>query len=677
MAEVRTIKIDADAKAAIQEMGKLGKSFEDVLGEVKPLNTQIGEMEDALYELVAAGEAGSDTYNKLAGEIAAMKKIVIETDMEIDSMATTTSQKLGGSLAGVTSGFELGTGAMAVFGQESQAVEEMLLKVNAAMAISQGVQGIREAIPSFKALGKQVAKYAVTTKGLTLATNAQSVAQAALNVVMNLNPVFLLVTGFAALAGAFIYFSTKTKEAEELNNKLNKTLEEQNRLVDEHIAAIQKRADHKIKMLELEGASEETLHDANMKRLEIEEQARKVQMDNLRSQTREKAKILEKAIMEGNEELAGSIADEIEANKQKFKELEAMEQDYLNNVEIANQEWENRKEEMRKEEIEKEKANYQERLAKWKEYQQNRLNAERQIDDLRLSNMEEGFNKEAEILNTQFERFKADTLANEALLQDEKNALIEQKTIEHWQKMQELEAAMAPELHTVRLERLNIEEEEKGSLLNAWNNLTQEQITASMEEANSSRFQTFTAGIEQMENASRDYFQATQDGLNAMSALNDLLTDQAVRKANGNARAEEAARKKGFERGKKIQLASAVITGIQGVMAAFTAGSSMGPAGVVMGPLMAALAAVMAGVNTAKIANTRYESPSGSGAATPAAPSAGGAGSPSFNVVGAGGANQLAESLGQDQEPVRAYVVSEEVTSQQSLDRNRQENASL
>jgi hypothetical protein len=47
---------------------------------------------------------------------------------------------------------------------------------------------------------------------------------------------------------------------------------------------------------------------------------------------------------------------------------------------------------------------------------------------------------------------------------------------------------------------------------------------------------------------------------------------------------------------------------------------------------------------------------------------------PQFNVVGQSGVNQLA-SL--NQQPIQAYVVSGQVTSQQALDRNRLENATL
>ena len=49
---------------------------------------------------------------------------------------------------------------------------------------------------------------------------------------------------------------------------------------------------------------------------------------------------------------------------------------------------------------------------------------------------------------------------------------------------------------------------------------------------------------------------------------------------------------------------------------------------------------------------------------------------PQFNVVGNSGVNQIAQTLGQ-QQPVQAYVVANNVTTAQSLDRNIVANASL
>jgi hypothetical protein len=70
----------------------------------------------------------------------------------------------------------------------------------------------------------------------------------------------------------------------------------------------------------------------------------------------------------------------------------------------------------------------------------------------------------------------------------------------------------------------------------------------------------------------------------------------------------------------------------------------------------------------------------GAGAAvtTPSAGGGGGATAPQFNVVGSTGVNQLAGVMGaQQQTPVQAYVVANNVTTAQGLDRNIIQSATL
>ena len=54
----------------------------------------------------------------------------------------------------------------------------------------------------------------------------------------------------------------------------------------------------------------------------------------------------------------------------------------------------------------------------------------------------------------------------------------------------------------------------------------------------------------------------------------------------------------------------------------------------------------------------------------------GSAPAPSFNVVGNTGVNQIAQTLG-NQQPIQAFVVGSQVTTQQALDRNLVNNATL
>jgi hypothetical protein len=71
--------------------------------------------------------------------------------------------------------------------------------------------------------------------------------------------------------------------------------------------------------------------------------------------------------------------------------------------------------------------------------------------------------------------------------------------------------------------------------------------------------------------------------------------------------------------------------------------------------------------------------PSASGGGAASAGGGGGASAPApqFNLVGSTGVNQIASQIGQDQQPQRAYVVSSDVTTQQALDRNTVQNATL
>ena len=71
---------------------------------------------------------------------------------------------------------------------------------------------------------------------------------------------------------------------------------------------------------------------------------------------------------------------------------------------------------------------------------------------------------------------------------------------------------------------------------------------------------------------------------------------------------------------------------------------------------------------------------SGAGGSTPTiqTPRGASAASPSFNIVGQGGTNQLAESIGsQEKQPIKAYVVSGDVTTAQSMERNIVSSASI
>ena len=134
-------------------------------------------------------------------------------------------------------------------------------------------------------------------------------------------------------------------------------------------------------------------------------------------------------------------------------------------------------------------------------------------------------------------------------------------------------------------------------------------------------------------------------------------------------------RKKAFESNKKLQIASAIVTGIQSAMAAFGSLAGIPVVGPVLGGLAAAASAITTAMQIQTIKNTQFEGSGGGGVPTPTvtAPVI-----PSFNGVGNSPQNQLAQSLGQGQDqPVQTFVVAGDVTTAQSLERNAIQTASL
>ena len=128
--------------------------------------------------------------------------------------------------------------------------------------------------------------------------------------------------------------------------------------------------------------------------------------------------------------------------------------------------------------------------------------------------------------------------------------------------------------------------------------------------------------------------------------------------------------------GKALAIASATISGVQGVQNAYTTAqkspiTTFFPAYPVV---QAALAGAVAAKNIAAIKSVDSSGKGGGGTPTTTATSQ----PPSFNIVGATETSQLAEAVGsQTQQPIQAYVVANDVTTAQSLENNIVEGATL
>jgi hypothetical protein len=531
------------------------------------------------------------------------------------------------------------------------------------------------------------------------AIKSTTVFQWLLNKAMKLNPIGIiivavtaLIAGFAAL-GSPLKMITKlfgeqteaVQSAADAQRDLTKSIEKTDAAIEKINAKRNKKQAQRMEQMIADGATEKELHNERLNVIKKEQKARKGQIEIERQMLSLLRANKSKAVAEGETELAEEIREQIIAKKKSFEKLKELQTNYHHDLSIENKD-------ARAKEKAAEETAYNERVGKYKEFLSRKKAAEdthlavlREVEAHKLSLIEDQFIREQAVIENNFKIKREDLLANFAGTEEDKAALKliydeqEQVALDdlHARRLADAEAKTAEmqlatkpqegadgELSTrdiVALDKENLKEQMMFDIKEKWNQKAEEMRDISESKA----FKRTEAGLANASSA-----------LNSLDELNNALTDAAVAKAGDNEAAAEAARKKGFERSKKLQLTMAVITGIQGVMAAFTAGSSMGPAGVVMGPLMGALAAVTAGINIAKISKMKYQGGGGGGkpATGPATPPS----VPSFNIAGNSTENQLAQSLGgQEQQPIKAMVVSTEVTTAQSLDRNKIETASL
>ena len=136
--------------------------------------------------------------------------------------------------------------------------------------------------------------------------------------------------------------------------------------------------------------------------------------------------------------------------------------------------------------------------------------------------------------------------------------------------------------------------------------------------------------------------------------------------------------------GKAAAIASATISTFQSAQSSYASLAGIPIIGPALG-FAAAGAAVASGfaqvkaITATKLPSLAGKSAPSAGGGTPSAPSMGSAPQPpAFNVVGVSETNQLAGAIGeQEQQPVQAYVVSGDITTAQSLDRNIVQGATI
>jgi hypothetical protein len=734
MAITKTIEIDVNTLQAVGGLDNLDKalkkvdnsvksvdaSFEEVYGDLKPLTARMGEAEDRLYELALAGQSASQEYKDLLASVGNYRRVQMQTDMVVDAAATTFDTKLGGALQGATSAFAGVQGAMALTGGQSEELEEALLKVQGAMALAEGVRGIREGAVAFKALSSSAQKFTIVQKAVTAGQWLWNTAMAA-------NPIGAIVAVVVALIAAGValtkYFMDNSAAAEANakaveNNRI--ALEQQNKTLERNSEQFDKKQKQELAMAKASGMSAEAIRKLELKlideKIAYEKSERAIRENTYQKNLNYLASLKASGADEEQIKKQTEIANESikEYNKQNQKVQKALDErkdlQDRHNVEILTAQTQNAKDadnkakERRQKELDNQKKEFLENL------QNEKLSFDKRRELVKKSSLFEAQEKKdllKEINKTEQSEIQKQ---KDAIKSIEENAL---KSIEDLKAKTEVEkVALQKQRDLAELDALKLSLEEKAkarlAIEEKYKILEGEAKIKDEQEAEDKKIKDQEDRLKEFElNKEFDALSFDEKRAFLTERENALLNDKklteeqrnSIEKQYSDARinideAEKEAKAKNIQAvsdllgnisnllgestaaGKAAAVAQATISTYQSAVQSYNSLSGIPVVGPALGAVAAGVAVASGIANVKKILSVK--SPKGNGGAS--APSGGGvpapAPAPSFNVVGNSGVNQIAQTLG-NQQPVQAYVVANNVTTQQSLDRNIVNNASL
>lgn len=607
-----------------KSMGDLDKTFDEVYKDLKPLTARMGEAEDRLYELALAGKTAGDEYQGLLAKVANYRKTQIETDRVVDAAATTLGQKLGGASQIAATSVQSVTAGMALFGDQSEDTEKALLKVQAAMAFADSISSFSQLGGQFRVFKDLVVSgyqkiFAAKTAEIA-ATNQATAAQNRLNLSVLKNP-------YVAAAAAIAAIVIVTYQLVKANSEAAKTEEEVANSID--------KTSKKTKELqESTDRLNKTQTDANG-------------IEVLRAKAYGATDEQINKLIKSQKELAIQRASELK--KEAFSNYAKAESDYYRALRGDNEE-----------NTEKAKENLNEAFEFYKKSQEQKREADLEATKFDLETQISTNEKQKQI------REKAEEDARN------KRKASREKALEDAKKEAEEDAAALLEFQRTVANA-------------AADNQTQEIENEFVRKKEQS--ERILKLAEEQANREIEIEEARLELKRSLQESETQITDKALGLATVLAGKNKALQKTAVIAEGAVGVARTVRSTSQGNAAALALGiAQLGP---IAGPPAAAPAitanTISGGVSiAAQVAATAKAlqalgggSASSSGASIPVGQSGGG-GSPTRNVAQVGfqgsSESQISDAINRrdrEQPPIQAFVVSQEVTDQQELDRKK------
>jgi hypothetical protein len=221
----------------IAAMDKLATAAEDAGDGFVSLRTQVKQAKEEAQRAADKYGEFSKEANVARQRAGALADQMGDLNRQVNLLNPEAKAKAFSNLAqGVVGAFAIATGALQAFGVKNKEVEELAMKLQAALNITQGIASIgalKEAYQDVKVvLGFTTAAQealVVATEAEAVATTQATVAQKGFTAALATNPIFLTVAAIGALAGAYLLLNDQTKSAilneQELADLKKKTVE--------------------------------------------------------------------------------------------------------------------------------------------------------------------------------------------------------------------------------------------------------------------------------------------------------------------------------------------------------------------------------------------------------------------------------------------------------------------
>lgn len=199
-----------------QQLKKAQQAAEQNANAHTSLRMQLRNVREQLAQMEEAGLRGTDTFKKLQQEAGRLANAIgdAQTQARIFSHDNAGLQGMIAGLSGVAGAFSAAQGAVALFAGENENLQKIMLKVQALMSITMGLQQVANALNKDSAfmlvtVAKAKEFLAVATNKLSVALGISTVAAKALMATLTLG----LSVAITAAIALWDKFSGSTKEA--------------------------------------------------------------------------------------------------------------------------------------------------------------------------------------------------------------------------------------------------------------------------------------------------------------------------------------------------------------------------------------------------------------------------------------------------------------------------------